>query len=154
MNISAKSWLNIRMSISYNGEYRRGWYHRSSHKVVSFPRWDHYLNATNDNQIIMPAPLTWVEQEDFSLIETDGKTVHLLKKSKFWQLCSTWGEGPCSIQRKNYEVLLLHATSPKNVYPILFEGLDTKIQQGYLKISFKTRKLYLIGYYHTNGSTI
>ena len=40
------------------------------------------FSGTNDDRLIMPSSLDWVEQTDLSLIGTDGKMLHLLQKAE------------------------------------------------------------------------
>ena len=50
--------------------------HNSGNQVAGF-------SGTNDDQLIMPSLLKWVEQTDLSLRATDGKMLHLLGNSRF-----------------------------------------------------------------------
>ena len=50
--------------------------HNSCNQVAGF-------SGTNDDQLIMPSLLKWVEQTDLSLRATDGKMLHLLGNSRF-----------------------------------------------------------------------
>ena len=44
------------------------------------------FSGTNDDHVIVPTTLSWIEQKDLSLVGTDGKMVHLLQKSHFQEL--------------------------------------------------------------------
>ena len=50
--------------------------HNSQNKVAGF-------SGTNDERVIMPSSLKWMEQCNLSLVATDGKMLQLLLKSEF-----------------------------------------------------------------------
>ena len=50
--------------------------HNSQNKVAGF-------SGTNDERVIMPSSLKWIEQCNLSLVATDGKMLQLLLKSDF-----------------------------------------------------------------------
>ena len=47
------------------------------------------FSGTNDDLIIMPTTLKWIDQEDLSLVGTDGKMIHLLQKAHFAPLTTS-----------------------------------------------------------------